>query len=248
MQNLALNRPATQSSTSKWSTSQSRDVDARVANNGVINGSRWFHTQKEQNPWWQVDLGDTFFIEKIVIYNRPKRRGRLTHFYVKISHDGTSWLEVAERRGVGEFDEITIDLEAGSIASFVRIELIGFSCLHFRECQIFGSECSADERQKLIARDHEKLELIENKLKIPHGRAGTVARVGRFYIFNDEKYDQRIQNALKAGYYEGLVVEPQQVIPGQTESADRCLRFYPAVGAMPIVTVQPSWQFGGAFV
>lgn len=45
-----------------------------------------------------------------------------------------------------------------------------------------------------------------------------------------------------------LGVEPQQVVPGQTESADWCLRFYATVRAVPIVAVQPSWQLGGAFV
>jgi FkbM family methyltransferase len=229
MQNLALNRPATQSSTSKWSTNQGRDVDARVANDGVINGSRWFHTGKEPNPWWQVDLGDTFFIAKVVIYNRPDLRGRLTNFYIKISHDGKSWLEVAERRDVGEFDEITIDLEASSIASFVRIELIGFGCLHFRECQVFGSECGADERQKLIARDQKKLELIENKLKIPHGRAGEVVRVGRFYIFNDEKYYQRIQDALDEGYYER---RERKLVEMFLSPSDRVMEIGTGIGAV----------------
>ena len=34
-----------------------------------------------------------------------------------------------------------------------------------------------------------------------------------------------------------LDVEPQQVVLGQTESADRCLSFYPAVRPVPIVAM-----------
>ena len=35
----------------------------------------------------------------------------------------------------------------------------------------------------------------------------------------------------------GLGVEPQEVVPGQTESTDGCLRFYTAVWPMPVVSV-----------
>jgi hypothetical protein len=36
-----------------------------------------------------------------------------------------------------------------------------------------------------------------------------------------------------------LGVEPQEVVPGQSEPADRRLRFYTTVGPVPIVLVQP---------
>ena len=36
-----------------------------------------------------------------------------------------------------------------------------------------------------------------------------------------------------------LDVEPQEVVPGQSEPADRRLRFYTTVGPVPIVLVQP---------
>jgi hypothetical protein len=43
-----------------------------------------------------------------------------------------------------------------------------------------------------------------------------------------------------------LDVEPQQVIPGQTESADGRLGADTAMRSVPIVAVHPEWQFGGA--
>ena len=43
-----------------------------------------------------------------------------------------------------------------------------------------------------------------------------------------------------------LDVEPQQVVLGQAEAADRRLRFYPAVRAMPVVSMQPEREFFGA--
>lgn len=44
----------------------------------------------------------------------------------------------------------------------------------------------------------------------------------------------------------GLGVEPQEVVLGQTEPADRRLRFYTTVGSVPVVLVQPDRQLLGA--
>ena len=44
-----------------------------------------------------------------------------------------------------------------------------------------------------------------------------------------------------------LNVEPQEVIPGQAESADRWLCVETAMRTMPIVAVKPLWQLSGAF-
>lgn len=43
-----------------------------------------------------------------------------------------------------------------------------------------------------------------------------------------------------------LVVEPQEVVLGQAEPANRCLRFYPTVGPVPVVLMQPDRQLFGA--
>jgi hypothetical protein len=45
-----------------------------------------------------------------------------------------------------------------------------------------------------------------------------------------------------------LGVEPQQVIPGQTEAADGWLGADTAMRPMPVVAVEPSGEFGGALV
>ena len=43
-----------------------------------------------------------------------------------------------------------------------------------------------------------------------------------------------------------LAVEAQQVVPGQTETADRCVGFQTTMRAVPIVAVKPVWQLGGS--
>jgi hypothetical protein len=44
--------------------------DAAGGCDGVKNGLAGFHTQKEQNPWWQVNLGSRMKLGRIVIWNR----------------------------------------------------------------------------------------------------------------------------------------------------------------------------------
>ncbi|MDT9340534.1 FkbM family methyltransferase [Trichodesmium erythraeum 21-75] len=50
--NLALHKPALQSSLSRWS----KPDDAQGAVNGTKTGKYGFCTKREANPWWQVDL------------------------------------------------------------------------------------------------------------------------------------------------------------------------------------------------
>ena len=57
--------------------SASTQSDAAGAVDGVKNGAYGFHTQREPNPWWQVDLGEPVAIVRIVVFNRqeiPRRR------------------------------------------------------------------------------------------------------------------------------------------------------------------------------
>jgi putative DNA methylase len=55
-------------------------------------------------------------------------------------------------------------------------------------------------------------------------------------------------NALRALLKAELDVEPQEVVLGQTKSADRRLRFYPTMGSMPVISFEPMWKFFGAAV
>ena len=43
----------------------------------------------------------------------------------------------------------------------------------------------------------------------------------------------------KAAHHAHLAVEPQQVVLGKTEAADRCFGLQTGMRAMPIVTMQP---------
>src|SRR5437588_12516780 len=65
--NVALNKPAQQSSLSPWSTGPN---DAQGGVDGIKNGRWGFHTNEQANPWWQVDLQQNFSLNEIRVFNR----------------------------------------------------------------------------------------------------------------------------------------------------------------------------------
>ncbi len=66
LENIALNKPTAQSSTSHGGVS-SRAVDGNTS--GSYQASSVTHTDMEQG-WWRVDLGDVYDISEINVYNR----------------------------------------------------------------------------------------------------------------------------------------------------------------------------------
>lgn len=65
--NLALNKPAVQSGTD-FNGPAERAVDGNRSGN--FNNGSVTHTNLATNPWWRVDLGAEFNVNKINIYNR----------------------------------------------------------------------------------------------------------------------------------------------------------------------------------
>ncbi len=81
--NLALNKPATQISEG-WGGAASRAVDGNT--NGNFNGNSVTHTATGTQDWWQVDLGSSYALETIKVWNRTDCCGeRLSNFYVFVS-------------------------------------------------------------------------------------------------------------------------------------------------------------------
>lgn len=135
--NLALNRPAKQSSTSEWSNPN----DAQGAVNGVTNGSYGFHTRKEKNPWWQVDLGVVRPLTEIRIYNRVDCcADRARKIEVWLSTNGTSWKRVFANNGNifgGKTGKPLSVALRGNSARFVRLQLAETNYFHLDEVEIY---------------------------------------------------------------------------------------------------------------
>jgi hypothetical protein len=141
--NRALNRPATQSSVSEWSNDPTPEADARGANNGRITGRAGFHTALEDSPWWQVDLGAAFAVERVVVYNRMDLRERCTRLSISGSADGDAWtLRGAKLDGAlfGGLDgkPYVFHFSPPFTARFIRLTLIGEDFLHLDEIEIYG--------------------------------------------------------------------------------------------------------------
>src|SRR5262249_39951632 len=99
--NLALNRPALQSSTSSWSWHDDPALDAAGANNGQVSGCYSCHTDLEHEPWWQVDLGASTPITDVIVYNRldeDQWARRAAHLCVSLSKDSVVWRNVFSRK------------------------------------------------------------------------------------------------------------------------------------------------------
>lgn len=81
--NVAKNKTATQSST-YGSAIANRAVDGNL--DGVYGNGSVAHTNDENNPWWQVDLGANYQLSDIVVWNRTDCcQERMDSVYVLVS-------------------------------------------------------------------------------------------------------------------------------------------------------------------
>jgi len=119
-------------------------MDAQGACDGVKNGKWGFHTNAENDPWWQVDLGEVKAVDHVLVYNRCDAPDRAAHLRLLTSDDGTGWTQVYEHDGtvfLGAPDgkPLTIAL-TGVRTRYVRIQLPGQAYLHFDEVEVYGPE------------------------------------------------------------------------------------------------------------
>jgi FkbM family methyltransferase len=227
MDNLALNRPALQSSTSTWSTNPKPEIDARVANNGDLMSPAFFHTALESNPWWQVDLEDEFLIERIVLYNRLDIKSRLKHFSVLRSHDGKEWFEFFRKTDDEVFALYPVSVSEPCLARYVRIRLNGEGVLHFRECQVYGRRAAPAVQARVLAEDER---LAQERNAPPEGRRGHFTQIGGFSVFVDQdRYSETIRKSLTEGHYEG---RERKLVGEFLRPDDRVLEVGTAIGVV----------------
>ena len=118
------------------------ESDAAGGVDGIINGQWGFHTENEANPWWQVDLGKSFALERMRIFNRTELAARAARMIVKISQDGKRFEQVYQHDGttfLGHADQkpLAVNLK-GFEARYVRLALAGTSYFHLDEVEIYA--------------------------------------------------------------------------------------------------------------
>ena len=142
--NVALGKAASQSSTYGYADA-SLAVDGNIDSN-YYNGSV-SHTQTNTNAWWEVDLGASYDISTLRLWNR-KDGGvwRLENFYIFISDtpfESTNLSETFNQHGVTSFFS---EDRAGSPSEYVinttgryvRIQLKYRDKLHMAEVEVMG--------------------------------------------------------------------------------------------------------------
>lgn len=145
--NLALNKPATQSSQQAGTPS--------VAVNGNTNGdgqrNEITRTNTEEHPWWQVDLGQSEPIERVNIWNQTDCCAHTLHdFYIFISDadlTGQSLTQILNDQTVdriysaGVFSSthpISITKQINSRGRYVRVQGATKESLGLAEVQVYS--------------------------------------------------------------------------------------------------------------
>lgn len=122
----------------------SKAIDGNT--NGVWDNNSLTHTDIHLGSWWQLDLGRTYSISEIDIWNRTDYGpGRLSNFRVTIFD--SSWVEVwgQDYFAAGGYPapELTITLPGSTSGQFVKVQLNGTNYLTLAEVQVLGEEGSA---------------------------------------------------------------------------------------------------------
>ena len=142
--NIALNKPATQSSLSRYSA----PCDATGAVNGEVTGAFGFHTAKEDRPWWQVDLLEPTPLGEVLVFNRIDAcAARAYSFVLKLGDEAGRFHEVYAQNGrpFGGRDGTPARIALkGAQARFVRIELTSHDHLHLDEVEVYAAPVARD--------------------------------------------------------------------------------------------------------
>ncbi|MBE3070589.1 MAG: discoidin domain-containing protein, partial [Planctomycetes bacterium] len=123
--------------------------DAAGACDGVKDGKYGFHTGQEVNPWWQVDLGRSQPIARVVVFNRLDYAPGLHNadrLVLLTSDDGRTWTRRYDNAGrffggvTGE-KPLEVVFGAGEVAArFVRLQVPSDGPLffHLDEVEVYG--------------------------------------------------------------------------------------------------------------
>jgi len=118
------------------------EQDAVGAFDGIKNGQWGFHTENEDNPWWQIDLGEATPLDRIVLYNRTELAGRNSRIIVLLSDNGKDFNQAYQHDGttfLGHKDKKPLVVKLTSrTARYIRLQLPGKSYFHLDEVEVYS--------------------------------------------------------------------------------------------------------------
>ena len=121
------------------------EEDAPGGVDGVKDGKWGFHTENEDNPWWQVDLQKPTGLDRMVLYNRCDQCGaRNSRIIVLASDDAESWKQLYQHDGTvfyGHSDNkpLSVGLD-GVTTRYIRLQLPQKSYFHLDEVEIYAAD------------------------------------------------------------------------------------------------------------
>jgi hypothetical protein len=126
------------------------EQDAAGAVDGIKDGKWGFHTQIEDQPWWQVDLQQRVALDRIVMYNRCDGgfAARTDRIQVLLSDDGQQFRPVYQHDGITFFGHtdgppLQVSLD-GATARYVRLQLPGRTYFHLDEVEVYARDCQTN--------------------------------------------------------------------------------------------------------
>lgn len=139
--NIALDKPCTQSSYSPWE--EDRSTPSAVS--GIMTSGFSFHTELEQNPWWEVDLERPEPIHGLIIWNREDDTApRACPLHIDTSLDGQQWEPVATTHfvfgGYRSNTPLRLMLAHPRLVRFVRVSVQGEQMLHLAQVEVLQKE------------------------------------------------------------------------------------------------------------
>ncbi|EDO9811468.1 hypothetical protein GZH76_001675, partial [Campylobacter coli] len=134
--NVSNDKQAFQSSVSKWSFYNDA---SRACSEKLEIKDFAFHTSKEQNPWWMLDLKGVYLLEYIEIFNRIKCSLELIkNIRMALSVDGCSWIWIDIMQYMSkDLKSIHVPLGEKFYARFIRLEVFDYCYFHLSRVNVF---------------------------------------------------------------------------------------------------------------
>ncbi|WP_296866290.1 discoidin domain-containing protein [uncultured Methanobrevibacter sp.] len=135
--NIAKNSKVTFSSMSQWST----DEDFREIVTAEHNRDYSFHTNLEQNPWVELDLGAIYVLYNIVVFNIKNKdyQDRANNLQVEISTDKVNY-EIIHKGFISFKEKIEFNLDNLKTARYVKLSIDDFNYFHLSKIEVFIDE------------------------------------------------------------------------------------------------------------
>jgi len=140
-----LGKSATQSSDYGGQGLASAAVDGNI--DAYFENGSVTQTSVEADPWWQVDLGEHYNINQIVLWNRNGCcLKRLINFYVFVSDTdltGRPLTDLVIDASVWRYYSLgvaplTLPIDVNRGVRYVRVQIVGEAALSLAEVQITG--------------------------------------------------------------------------------------------------------------